>query len=195
MIFFIGNHVIGTGFQSSLKHLVGIGGSQRILNKADTLKIKGNGTALAHNAAAFSENRAYISRRTVFIVRQSLYDNRDFSRTKTFITCRYKIVAALVRAGFRNCPLNIVFWHTFGTGSLNGQTQTRIFVRFRKAALGSNGNITGQFCKNLGFFGVLSAFTIHNVLKLGVSRHCINSFKTINSGELYNNIAAFARFF
>ena len=162
MCIFVGNHIIGSGFQRRFKHFVGIGRIGRIFDIADSLKIESHRAALAHNAAAFSENGTDIAGRPVLIVGHCFDDNRYLAGAKPLVTGRNIIVAAGRLAGFGNGAFNIVLRHALGTGGLNGQTQARVFVGFRQTALG------GKYAR---LFGILGTFAIHDVFKLGMSRH------------------------
>lgn len=46
---------------------IAVGNTQRILNKADTLKVESNRTGFAHHAAALAEDGADIADRTVLL--------------------------------------------------------------------------------------------------------------------------------
>ena len=172
----IRNHFVGTGFQRVFKHGIGISHRRRVFDIADSFKVKGHRAALAQSAAALAENRSDIAGRAVAVVGQRFDDDCDLAGAEAFVTHGYVIVAAGGLSGLGNGALNIVFRHAFGTSRLDGQTQARVFVRFGQTALGGNGNVTGQLCKHLGLFGVLRPFAIHNIFKLGMSRHCKISY-------------------
>lgn len=117
MCIFVGNHIIGSGFQRRFKHFVGIGRIGRIFDIADSFKIESHRAALAHNAAAFSENGTDIAGRPVLIVGHCFDDNRYLAGAKPLVTGRNIIVAAGRLAGFGNGAFNIVLRHALGTAA------------------------------------------------------------------------------
>lgn len=110
-------------------------------------------------AAAFIKIVPNITGGAVAIVRQSLYNDRDAIRAVPFVLNGFVSVFVPFSGSFLDDPVNVVIGNIGRFCFGNAVLQPGIGLRVRPAALFDRyGELTADFCENLGFGAVGFSF-------------------------------------
>ncbi len=163
--------IVGPCFHGGFEHLIRAGFVGGIHDLSHTVEHEGYGIGFTQRSAAFGEIGSNIPHRARAVVGQCFNDDGNAAGAIAFIAHILVIIGISGPHGAIDGAFDPVIGHIHGAAGGYGGAQTRVVPRFRPAQLGGHDNLAPYFRENLGPLGVLCAFAVLNVLKLGMASH------------------------
>ena len=148
MAIFAAFHVFGARLDGRFHHMIAIAHTGAIDDLALALEHKPDRACLAQAAAVFGKGRAHIRRGAVAVIGHRL-DNHRHTIGAIALVADLFIGITLATDGLFDGALDVLFGHRIGFRLFHHQTQTRVFVGVGITHFGGDGDLFGQFRKQL----------------------------------------------